>query len=191
MQFQAEKVVAEADQRDLESIMRESGMSLVELLVSLALLSVVFLAAGPLIVQSIRVFGAAGRSLMDPDAVVAGAWLRQDVHSAYSVGTGPDNRMMLLMPEGKHVSYEQSGSSLVRRVYSAKGEVLSRQKIVPKIIGWGWGYVGDCVYVNLYLPSHVEPGRVALIRDSKRMKTTGVRSERFCFSIRGQRRMSW
>jgi len=166
-------------------------MSLVELLVSLALISVVFLAAGPLIVQSIRVFGAAGRSLRDPDAVLAGAWLRQDVHSAYSVGFGSGNKMILRIPEGMQVCYEQSGSSLIRKVYSAKGEVLSRQMIVPKLLGWSWGKARGCVHVNLYLLSHMEPGRAALYRDPKRLRTTGGRSESFYFSIRGQDRKSW
>jgi len=176
-------------------MMRESGMSMVELLVSLALISVVFLAAGPLIVQSIRVFNAAGRNLTDPDAVLTGAWLRQDVHSAYSascsVSSASDQCLNLLLPGGVIVSYEQSGSFLVRKVVSHDGRVLSRQKIIPRLRAWSCGAVQGVVYVRVVLPSHLDPGRAALFRDPKRLSATGQGSESFCFSIRGRGRNSW
>lgn len=171
--------------------MRESGTTLIELMVSLALISIVFLAAGPLIVQSIRLFDATSKKLRDPDAVLVGAWLRQDVHSAVAalsvpvVGKPP--LLSLSRKDGMMISYEFDGHSLIRQQWSPSGKLVGRQLILPNLVSWSFVVVQGCVQVQVVVPSHIDPMRAGMIRDQRKLKAITGKTESFCFSLRGRR----
>jgi len=176
--------------------MRESGTTLVELIIALALISVVFLAAGPLIVQSLHVFGSAGRTLTDPDTVLLEAWLRHDVHSARAVisplpaGGGPVS-LDLAMQNGEKISYMLDGSALIRMTYAADGTVLRRHLVVRRVKAWAWSAFLGCIMVEVELPFSKGFSRAALDVRPAQLKQTTVEGRSFFFSLRGSGSGSW
>ncbi len=175
--------------------MNERGATVVELLVSLALISVVFVAAGPLILQSIKLFDATGRSLTDPSASLVGSWLRRDIHSAASLHSWSDewgNETLVLLSHDKEIiTYEVDDSSLIRRRLDLAGELIDRRVILRNITYWRWRALQGFVDVQIVLPGHVDPTRAALIRDRQRATASTQKIENFSFSLRGRGGRTW
>ena len=171
-------------------------MTLIELMVSLALISVASLAACSLIVQSIRVFDSLGRSMSDPDAVITRSWMRKDVHSARSIepGTGiwSDHELVLATGEGGSVIYEQNGDRLLRRVIDRNGSETEARTLLHSLVGWRWRVAGSRVIeVELVLPSHLDPAIAALTTDSKRRAEESLRRETLVLALRRGGGSSW
>lgn len=175
--------------------MREAGTSMVELIVALALISVVFLAAGPLIVQSTRIFTSAGMKLTDPNSVLLEAWMRHDIHSASAVVASPQPKgvenLLLVMPDGRRISYGLEESALIRKDFSPKGKLIGRHLVLPRLMSWDWSVIQGCVMVQLELPSHLDPSRAALFPKPKGLRAVERKTVDFCFSLRGRGGMSW
>ena len=175
--------------------MRQRGATVVELLVSLALISVVFVAAGPLIIQSIKLFDATSRSLTDPSASLVGAWLRRDIHSAASLHSWSDDwgeeTLVLRSHDGEIITYEVDESALIRRRFKLSGELIDRRVILRNITFWRWRALQGFIDIQIVLPGHIAPTHAALIRDRKRITLITQETERFCFSLRGTGGRSW
>ena len=176
--------------------MNARGATLIELMVSLALISVALLAASSLIVQSIKVFDSLGRSMSDPDAVIARSLMRKDVHSARSIdrGTGSwsADELVLATGEGGSVIYEQHGDRLLRRVIARDGSETDARTLVHSLVGWRWRVAASRVIeVELVLPSHLDPAIAALITDSKRRAEVSLRRETLVLALRRGGGSSW
>ena len=176
--------------------MRQRGATLIELVVALALVSIVFMAAAPLVVQSARLFGAAGRTLADPDVDLIGAWLRRDVHRADSITSVQNSEeerpeFVLGMQDGTLVTWKLEGDSLVRMKESGEGEVLRRIVVLQRVRSWSWFAAQGCLNVSLGVGAHIDPGKSVLFEEVE--KTAGERSKTvdFCFSLRGAGGRSW
>lgn len=175
--------------------MRDSGTTLIELIISLALISVVFLIAGPLIVQSARVFNSAGKNLVDPDSVLLEGWMRHDVHSAISTFQLPQPEgttdLVLVMRDGGFVTYGEEESAIVRKTFSKQRDLKSRHLVLPQLISWSWSTVQGCIMVKVIIPSHIDPGRAGLYRDPKRLRQLKGKAVNFCFSLRARGGRRW
>jgi len=167
--------------------MRNSGFSLVELVVSLALISIVFLAALPLITDSVRAFELAGKNLRNPELVLFTAWLRRDIHSAATVAVDPKGkeRLDITMFGGTLISYRVEKNRLFRLRFSPSGTLLNRHLVMSRLDGLHWTLFHDLVLVVIKFPVHTDPLRARL-----NGKQTDHRSASFCFGLRG-RGASW
>ena len=80
----------------IRSSRSESGVTLVELVVSMLVLTVALLIANGLLIEAVRIFSASGRELREPASELALRLLREDVRAssplpAGSGGPGPLN----------------------------------------------------------------------------------------------------
>jgi len=173
----------------------ESGATIVELLVSLALISIVFLAAGPLIVQSVQLFSSTGRALTDTSATMSGSWLRRDVHSAASIDAWSpqwtDDPIMLHSQNGEIITYEVDGSGLVRCRFEPTGEQIDRRVMLRRVERVRWRALQGLIEIEVLTRAHVRPTTAALIRDRQRLNAVTLKTERFCFALRARGGHSW
>jgi prepilin-type N-terminal cleavage/methylation domain-containing protein len=174
----------------------DRGSSLIELMVSLALISVAVLAAASLIVQSVRVFDSLGRSMSDPEAVIARSWMRKDVHSARSIesstGIWSDHELVLATGDGGAVIYEQDGDRLLRRVIDRNSTETEDRTLLHGLVEWRWRVAGSRVIeVELVLPRHLDPATAALVSISQRRAEVSLRRETLVLALRQGGGSSW
>lgn len=122
----------------------DSGFTLLEAVVALAVASVGFALAAGLLIESHRLAAQAGLEIRAPEVAGPLALLRNELQSAAGVagGTarrgglaaGSRDRLVLVRPGEPPVVYEREGSRLVRRV----GEQGSGRTVVPDLISWRW-----------------------------------------------------
>ncbi|NOZ93772.1 MAG: prepilin-type N-terminal cleavage/methylation domain-containing protein [Acidobacteria bacterium] len=116
------------------SRLRERGYSLLEVLVALALLSMLFIIAGQLLVASRRMEASAARVSAGPRLGTLGVQLRRDVESAVAVPGGGGAWSSLPLPlalkDGTTVRYDFDGRELSRSVVQPGG--LSRRRVVVR-----------------------------------------------------------
>ncbi len=176
--------------------MSDRGSTLVELLVSLALISIAVLAATALIVQSIKVFDSLGRSMSDPETVIARSWICKDVHSARSIegatGTWSDSELVLATGDGGAVTYALDGGRLLRRVVDRHGAETDTRTVLHGLAEWRWRVAGSRVIeVELVVPSHLDPVTAALVGDPGRRAEVSLRRETLVLALRGGGGSSW
>ncbi len=176
--------------------MSQRGTTLVELMVSLALMSVASLAAASLIVQAVRVFEASARSMTDPGTAVARSWIRKDVHSARSmqggIGLWSDGELVLTLVDGGSVVYRQDSGSLVRRVVAADGSEIDRRVLLRELLGWRWRAAGSrVVELEMRLAGRRDPATAGGVADPTRQTEMTVRRETLVLALRAGGAGSW
>jgi hypothetical protein len=115
---------------------------LVELLVVLALLSIMVLAAAQLVVHSIRLLGATGRSVRNPILVHVTNRLRNDVQEAAGVTAVEDiwteDRLELTTRAGGLVRIGVENGSLVRRTVAPGSGTVEERVLLRGVETWWW-----------------------------------------------------
>ncbi len=162
------------------------GTSLVELLVVLALLSMMILVAAELVTHSMQLLGATGRAVRNPLVVHVTARLRRDIQEAaglqHEEWTWSQEPLVLVHHDGSLVSILVEDGSLVRETLAAGG-LPDRRVILRGVTSWWWrSPMDDTVDVNIgYL---VNP---APERSVSRDPGYGLerRNENLRFAIRG------
>lgn len=118
------------------------GYSVVELLVTLGLMSVVVLAAAQMIAASTRVYHAASVGTSTPGVVPLTASLRRDVQGASGVvlqlPTWDQRPLELQGWDGARTRYSHDGEALVRETLDAAGAVTGRRVIANGVASWWW-----------------------------------------------------
>lgn len=120
---------------------RQAGFTLVELLVSLLLLLLVFLLAGRLLVESGRIFAAAGRELRAPDDELALRALRADLRGGVPSGSwGADwsSEPLVLLEGARAVAWATDGERLFRAEASDAGEPPVQRAQLDGVIAFRW-----------------------------------------------------
>ena len=163
------------------------GTSLVELLVVLALLSVMILVGAQLVVHSMELLGATGRAMSNPLVVHVTSRLRHDVQEAAGLlrqeSIWSEEPLVLISHEGTFVSIGREDGNLVRTQMAGLGAPPDRRVILRGVTAWWWrNPVEGVVDLNITYLVNPEPER-----QSSRDVGYGLerRQENLRFAIRG------
>ena len=140
------------------------GTSLVELLVVLALLSVMILVAADLVVHSMELLGATGRAVRNPLVVHVTSRLRHDVQEAAALQreewVWSEDPLVLVNQDGTLVSVGLEDGSLVREKTDGSGGPSDRRVILRGVTSWWWRTpVADVVDLNITYLVNPSPER--------------------------------
>lgn len=123
----------------------EGGFSLLELLVSMALMLFGLALAAQLLLESQRTFALAGRASQEPLAGYAVARLTADVQAASGAEAAADGALLLTgHPEGT-LRWERRGESLLRTVIAPDGTIRSHRPVLRRVTVWSWSWSSDLV----------------------------------------------
>jgi hypothetical protein len=136
------------------------GTTLVELLVVLALLSLMVLVAADLIVHSVKLIGAVGRAARNPLVLQVNERLRRDVQEAAWLLGGEEiwseGPLVLRGQEGGRLRVALVGGELVRASEDAGGGAAAEQVLLRGVTAWWWRSpspgVVDISYTHLTAP---------------------------------------
>lgn len=123
---------------------RQSGVSLVEALVALALTGVLVAISLQLWAMAYRMVHASGNFSRNPSAELALTSLRRDIHASVGVSLSmlaplwSTEPLRLQTSDGGHVRWELDGDGLVRVERAKSGDTRSRQLLVRPVAGWRW-----------------------------------------------------
>ena len=166
---------------------RHRGTSLVELLVVLALLSVMILVGAQLVVHSMQLLGATGRAVSNPLVVHVTSRLRHDVQEAAALqwqdSIWTEGPLVLITHDGTYVSIALEDGNLVRAQTASPGTPPDRRVILRGVTAWWWrAPVEGVVDLNITYLVNPEPER-----QSSRDVGYGLerRQENLRFTIRG------
>ena len=163
------------------------GTSLVELLVVLALLSVMLLVAAQLVVHSMQLLDATARAVRNPLVVHVSSRRRRDVQEAAAVQTEEwswtDDPLVLIQHDGSRVRFELAGENLVREKTGGLGEVFDKRVILRGVTSWWWRCpVEGVVDLNITYLVNPEPERHVSRDPGYGLKR---RKENLRFTLRG------
>jgi hypothetical protein len=163
------------------------GTSLVELLVVLALLSVMVIAAAQLVVHSMQLLGATGRAVRNPLVVHVTSRIRHDVQEAAGLKhhewVWSDEPLTLVNHDGSSVSLALDGGNLVRSKTEGAGSSAENRVILRGVTAWWWrSPVDDVVDVNITYLVNPAPERQVSRAAGHELER---RQENFRFAIRG------
>jgi hypothetical protein len=121
----------------------EKGYTTLELLVALALTSVVVLAAAQLVGEAVHIVDGAGRAMRSPSFTLAMATIRRDVQDAAgaSVPISPgwsEQTLELLFWDGRRVHLFLEGDAIVREALDELGRSAGRRVLVRGVTSWWW-----------------------------------------------------
>lgn len=167
--------------------MNARGTSLIELLVVLALLSVMILVGAQLVVHSMKLLGATGRAVSNPLVVHVTSRLRHDVQEAAALqreeSVWTEEPLALISHDGSFVSIALEDGNLVRVLTGGSGMAPERRVILRGVTAWWWrNPVEGVVDLNITYLVHPPPER-----QSSRDVGYGLerRQENLRFAIRG------
>lgn len=165
------------------------GFSLTEMLVSLALVSIAFVAAWQIWDDAVRLTGAAGRSLADPSFVPAAVRLRADVRAAVAAPVAPAwsaSPLELQLHQGRSVIYEERQGSLYRcEQLAGAGDEVDCQRLVQPLSSWRWRTPAvGLVEVQVKLVCAPDPYRAAAAADPSFRSRPVVRIETVRAAVR-------
>lgn len=166
---------------------KDRGTTLVELLVVLALVSVMVLVAADLIVHSIKLVGATGRSVRNPLVVHVTGRLRNDIQTAFGVrdpeASWSDTPLEIRTRDHRILRFEVVGGNLMRHNLSADGSLLDERLLLRGITAWWWQVPAPGV-VDLRIGYLVAPGT-----EKQSSRDVGYakerRTENLRFALRG------
>lgn len=122
--------------------MKNRGTTLVELLVVLALMSVMVLVAAELVTQSIRLLGATGRAAQNPMMVHVSNRLRNDVQEAAGLVAIEDiwfeGPLLMATRTGGFTSFEVVDGNLVRRTIAPGSGESDERVLLRGVTSWWW-----------------------------------------------------
>jgi hypothetical protein len=118
------------------------GTSLVELLVVLALMSVMVLVAADLVVHSMKLLGDTGRSVRNPLLAHVNARLRRDVQEAAALQTEEwvwsEDPLILVHHDGSLVRIALEDGVLVRKTTGGPEDEGNERVLLRGVTSWWW-----------------------------------------------------
>jgi Flp pilus assembly pilin Flp len=128
---------------------RRRGATVIELLVVLALVSVIMIVAAGLIGAVGRVWNRSARDGFEGDATRAVAQLHRDALGTRTVvavvGPWSGDELRLSQYDGSTITWRMSGTTLERVVRSYQGDLIRRQDIARPVVAWRWRLVAPGV----------------------------------------------
>lgn len=176
----------------------EAGFSLLEILVTLAVLAIGLALAAGILVQTQRMLAQGVAEVRAPEAALVVAHVRADLQAAAGIGGGAGagrspwsrDRLVLLGTTGEAVVYERREDRLVRfggvtdRRFRTAGE---GRTVLPGLISWRWKADSRLVTVEL-IYDRPEVARWALVSPRAAGPVAGRRqwsTERVSAAMRG------
>jgi prepilin-type N-terminal cleavage/methylation domain-containing protein len=145
------------------------GFSLVEVVLTMAVLAVALALAGRLILESQLGLVRAQAELLNPLPRYALARLRADLETASDVAAilpgWRSSPLLLSLAGGERVAWQQSGAALERLVVDGAGAVLVRHVALRDVAGWRWREVS---------PGLIDVEVTTLARDTAAVPLVGV-----------------
>jgi prepilin-type N-terminal cleavage/methylation domain-containing protein len=141
---------------------RDSGFSLLEVLVSLLLVSLVLMLATRLLREVHLTSVEVQRTLPDSVPQFAIQLLRHDIQRSRRISTSPGGGPLgLEQADGSRVVYDETLGQLVRTVLDADGSVLGERAVMRDVWRWSWhdGLMPGLVELQIGYRRHREPGR--------------------------------
>ncbi len=141
---------------------RESGYSVIELLIALALVTVIVIGAAQLIAESVVLLDRAGRAVRNPSLTLAAAAVRRDVQGAVALACPPpvswtQTPLEVLDWEGRRTGIRHEGDALVRITYGVDGFPKGRRVLTRGVVSWWWRVSGPGA-VDVRLTALAVPG---------------------------------
>lgn len=144
---------------------RESGFSLVELLVSTLVLLLVLLVTNGLLAESLRIFSNSGRELREPGTELALRLLRDDLHASRPLPAGSGGHLGLPCHRPDRIEvWEMDENRLVRRTYDPTWNLLGTRPMLDGMIEFSWTTPGEglvAVHLTRRKPAGASALRVA------------------------------
>ena len=170
-----------------EQVRSNHGTSLIELLVVLALIGMMVLVAADLVIHSINLLGATGRSVRNPLVVHVITRLRRDVEDAAKLKTVEtiwnDRALELWTHDGEIVHIEKQGDQLIHETIAVASADVTERVLLRGVTDWWWRSPAPGV-VDLRIGYLVNPepeNRVSTNPGWRRVR----RTESLRFAIRG------
>jgi prepilin-type N-terminal cleavage/methylation domain-containing protein len=163
------------------------GTTLVELLVVLALVSIMVVAGAQLITHSVRLLGAAGRAVRNPVMVYVNERIRRDLQEAAGLTAvetvWSENPLEIRTRTGSIVRYSLFDGNLVREVVSPAGGSVDGRVLLRGATSWWWRSPAPSVVdINIGRLVHPPPESISSrVIGSKQER----RIENLRFAIRG------
>lgn len=119
---------------------RESGFTLIEIVVSMLVFLVVLLVTNGLLVESLRIFSNSGRELREPATELALRMLREDLHASNPLAVSylPLHTGLPCARTGRSVVWEMDEQRLVRRFYDLDGNLLGTRPMLDGMVSFRW-----------------------------------------------------
>jgi Tfp pilus assembly protein PilV len=141
---------------------RESGFSIIETMVSAALIVVVSALAMKVWDHSLRLVASSEQAMGDASLMPLVAELRKDLHAAASVESASrewtDEALILHTQEGGRVDYQLVEDQITRSQLAPDGNVVSRRRLAFDVSEWSWRTVdAEMVELTVELAVHEEP----------------------------------
>lgn len=150
---------------------RGRGFSLLEIMVSLAVVAVVLTLATRLIVEVQLAAVEWRRTLRDPMPQLTTQLLRTDIQRSSrllsAVSLEPAGTMALELPGGRQILYAKESNRLTRSLIAVDGEEIGSRTVMSPISLWRWRHLGSgLIQVEITYQLHRDPG-------SRRLGGTG------------------
>ena len=128
-----------------KAIARQSGFSLLELLVSMTLMLLGLALAAQLLLESRRTFALAGRAAQEPVVGHAVPRLTADIQASSGAEAAAGGALRLTGHPAGTVRWERRGESLLRTVIAPDGTVRSHRPVLRRVTAWSWSGSGGLV----------------------------------------------
>lgn len=166
-----------------------AGTTLVELLVVLALVSIMVVVAADLLSHSIGLLGATGRAVRNPIVVHVNERIRRDVQEAAGLETietiWSENPLEIHTRENTTVRYSVVDSELVRTSLSPANGALEERVLLRGVTSWWWRSTAPSVVdINIGYLIHLPP-------EYRASQTVGYEQERRIENLRFAIRGGW
>jgi prepilin-type N-terminal cleavage/methylation domain-containing protein len=167
----------------------QTGTTLVELLVVVALLGIMVLAGAQLITHSIGLLGATGRAVRNPVMVHVNERIRRDVQEAAGLVSveliWSEDPLVIRTRTGSIVRYSVVDASLVREVFSPAGESVDQRVLLRGVTSWWWrSTTPSVVDINIGHLVHPPPEHIS-------SRVVGYKQERRIENLRFATRGGW
>lgn len=166
----------------------ERGATLIELLVSLALLSSIAVLSAQLVIQSTKLIDTTARASRNPDLVIASEWIRRDVYEAVSV-VGEDlgwtdGPLVFVLQNGGWVALSPFEGRLLR-TSKPPGSLLPDNRVLLRgVVGWRWR-VTEGGAVQIALEAYANPHAHQNLTGARSFQLER-RTERLTLALRGR-----
>jgi hypothetical protein len=120
---------------------RKAGFTIVELVITLAVLMVAMMIASGLLLEAIRIFSASGREQREPSSELALRLLREDIRTSAPITDGGGTSLVCRRPDRTDI-WELAGDRLMRRGVGPLGEDLGSRPMLDRVQVFSWSAMG-------------------------------------------------